>query len=87
MTDTIILDLDERVLSSTENHDKYLSKGFYPPTDIDDFPVRDKRLILRFRRRRWQNKQTGMPFMRDLSVVATGTHLTAEFAAFLKEMA
>ena len=64
----------------------YLSKGFYPPTDIHDFPIRNKRLILRLRRRRRQDKSTGLPFMRDLLLVASGTHLTPEFAAFLKEL-
>lgn len=87
LDDTIILHLDETVLSDTENLDnKYLSKGFYPPTDINDFPIRNKRLLLRIRRRRWQDKTTGSPFMRDLSLVASGTHLTAEFAAFFKAL-
>ena len=65
---------------------KYFSKGFYPPTDINDFPIRNKGLLLRLRRRRWQDKTTGFPFMRDLSLVASGTHLTREFAAFLKAL-
>lgn len=83
--DTVILHLDELALSESENIEcKYLSKGFYPPTNINDFPVRNKRLLLRIRRRRWQDKTTGNPFMRDLSIVAAGTHLTEEFAAFLK---
>lgn len=85
--DTIILHLDEKVLSTSENRDnKYLSKGFYPSTDINDFPIRDKRLLLRLRRRRWQDKTTGLPFVRDLSLVASGTHLTHDFAAFLKAL-
>ena len=87
LDDTIILHLDETVLSDLENKDnKYLSKGFYPPTDINDFPIRNKCLLLRIRRRRWQDKTTGFPFMRDLSLVASGTHLTTEFAAFLKAL-
>ena len=82
LEDTIILYLDETALSFSENTDShYLSKGFYPPTDIYDFPIRNKRLVLRMRRR-WQDKTTGLPFKRDLSVVASGTHLTEEFAAF-----
>ena len=85
--DTIILHLDETVLCESENlNHTYLSKGFYPPTDIYDFPIRNKRLVLRMRRRRWQDKTTGLPFMRDLSLVASGTHLTEEFAAFLKAL-
>lgn len=81
----IMLHLDEKVLSSQENKDNlFISKGFYPATDIHDFPLRGKSLILRVRRRRWQNKLSGNPYMRDWSVIAGGTHLTAEFAAFLK---
>lgn len=87
LDDTIILHLDEKLLSESENADnKYLSKGFYPPSDINDFPIRNKRLLLRLRRRRWQDKTTGLPFMRDLSLVVIGTHLTHEFAAFLKAL-
>lgn len=87
LADTILLHIDEKLLSEEENvENRYFSKGFYPPTDINDFPIRDKRLLLRLRRRRWQDKTTGEPFMRDLSLVASGTHLTCEFAAFLKEL-
>lgn len=83
----IILHLDEKVLSLNENQDnRFISKGFYPPTDVHDFPLRGKSLILRVRRRRWQDKQTGNPHMRNWSMVANGTHLTAEFAAFLKAL-
>lgn len=85
--DIILLHIDEKPLTPQESlNGRYLSKGFYPPTDIHDFPVRNKRLILRLRRRRWLDRDTGKPFMRDLSLIASGTHLTAEFAAFLKEL-
>ncbi len=83
----IILHLDENVLSLEENKDnQFISKGFYPPTDIHDFPLRGKSLILRVRRRRWQDKHSGHRYMREWSTVAGGTHLTAEFAAFLKAL-
>lgn len=87
LENTIMLHLDENVLSSEENqYNQFISKGFYPPTDIHDFPLRGKSLILRVRRRRWQNKLSGNAHMRDWSVIAGGTHLTAEFAAFLKAL-
>lgn len=83
----ILVHLDERALIASECSDKQLlSKGFYPWIDIHDFPIRGKSLILRVRRRRWQDKLTGNPYMRDWSVVAQGTHLTSEFAAFLKAL-
>lgn len=46
----IILHLDESVLTSHENKDnQFISKGFYLPTDIHDFPLRGKNLILSLR--------------------------------------
>jgi hypothetical protein len=84
---SIIIDLEERDLSQDERQGQRLySKGFYPAADIHDFPVRGKSLILRVRRRRWQDMDTGDPFMRDWDLVAQGTRLTAEFAAFLKAL-
>lgn len=81
--DHIILLLDEKNNPPCEKS-TVLSKGFYPSTDIKDFPVRGKGLLLRIRRRRWQDKQTGLPVIRDWALIAKGTHLTNEFAAFLK---
>lgn len=83
----IILQLEEKNLTPSEVGERiFISKGFYPPADIHDFPIRDKGCILRVRRRRWQDKQTGEPYMRDWDVIADGTRLTREFAAFLKEL-
>ena len=43
----IILHLDEKSLSESDMGDNtYLSKGFYPAVDIQDFPVRDRRSYL-----------------------------------------
>lgn len=83
----IVIHLDEKILSKEEQPGRsFESKGFYPPSDIHDFPVRGKSLLLRVRRRRWQDKDTGTPFMRDWDVIAQGTRLTKEFAAFLKAL-
>lgn len=83
----IVIHLDEKDLSEAERQGRRLySKGFYPAADIHDFPVRGKSLILRVRRRRWQDMDTGSPFMRNWDLVAQGTRLTAEFAAFLKAL-
>jgi len=81
----ILIYLDEKGLSAEDRKDKHLqSKGFYPPVSIHDFPLRGKSLILHVRRRRWLDLDTGKPYMRDWEVVAKGTHLTEEFASFLK---
>lgn len=60
------------------------SKGFISAIQITDFPIRDKRVILRVRRRKWRDKQTGKTFTRTWDLKAEGTSYTKEFAAFLK---
>lgn len=63
-----------------------LSKGFLPEITIQDFPIRDKRVFLHIKRRRWLNTQTNKVETRDWSQVAQGTRMTTDFAAFLKEI-
>lgn len=62
------------------------SKGFYPQITITDFPVRDRTVYLKIKRRRWEDKNTGKTYSRDWNLVAHGTRITAEFGAFLKEL-
>jgi hypothetical protein len=63
------------------------SKGFMAAVSVTDFPIRDHRVILKIRRRRWLDTRTGksFPLPIDLEVVATGTRYSKEFGAFLKE--
>jgi len=63
-----------------------LSKGFYEGGQINDFPVRGKRCVYQFRRRKWQVKSDGRVITRDWNIVASGTRMTGEFASFLKEL-
>jgi hypothetical protein len=65
---------------------KLESKGFYDPVTIQDFPLRGKACYLVVKRRRWLNRDTGDIVMRDWDIVANGTRMTQEFAAFLKEL-
>lgn len=62
------------------------SKGFFPEIEIQDFPIRGKAVYLRIKRRRWEDPSTGMTYSRDWNLVASGTRITAEFGAFLKEL-
>lgn len=64
--------------------DKLLSKGFYEPVTIQDFPLRGKPCFLKVKRRRWLNEDTGAIVCRDWNTVAKGTRLTSDFAIFLK---
>jgi len=63
---------------------KLLSKGFYDEITVHDFPIRAKACYLKIRRRRWKVVENGRIISRDWGLVAQGTRLTEEFAAFLK---
>lgn len=58
------------------------SKGFLPEITIQDFPIRDKKVFLHIKRRRWLNTKSGKVEQRDWQQVAEGTRMTAEIAAF-----
>lgn len=63
---------------------KLLSKGFFDPVTIQDFPIRGMQVYLDVKRRRWLNQDTGMVVYRNWELVAKGTRITQDFAAFLK---
>jgi len=63
-----------------------LSKGFFAPITVQDFPLRGHKVFLHIKRRRWLNTQTGKVVYRDWTQVEKGTRMTGEFAAFLKEI-
>jgi transposase len=60
------------------------ANGFYETSCIQDFPVRDRRVKLYVRRRRWVEKSSGKSVSKDRELVAHGTRHSKEFAAFLK---
>ena len=61
-----------------------ISKGFHDIT-ITDFPLRGRRTLLTFRRRRWQVEGEPGVLIRDIKLSFPGTQLEKEFAAFLKD--
>ena len=68
-----------------EHKDKKItSKGFFDIT-ITDFPIRGRRSLLTFRRRRWQVEGQAELLKRDIKLSFPGTQLEKEFANFLKE--
>jgi hypothetical protein len=82
-----IISLEEKNLIPSEYADLSLvSKGFHAEIEIQDFPARGKAIYLHIKRRRWEDKTTGKSYSRDWNLVATGTRITAEFGAFLKEL-
>ena len=84
--ETLCIHLEEKNVLPEEHSDKPLeSKGFGPVTTIQDFPIRDKRVLLKVRCRKWRDKLTGKTYSRSWDLSANGTNYTKEFAAFLKE--
>ena len=69
---------------SEYQHNKLLSKGFFDEVVLQDFPIRGQEVYLHVKRRRWLNQGTGLVVFRDWSLVAKGTRITEDFAAFLK---
>lgn len=61
-----------------------IAHGFHKEITIEDFPLRGKNVFLHIKRRRWLDKTTKEIIQRDWDVVAQGTRMTVEFAAFLK---
>jgi len=61
-----------------------ISHGFHKEVTIQDFPIRGKKVYLHIKRRRWLNKTSNEVVQRDWDLVAQGTRMTVEFAAFLK---
>ncbi len=64
---------------------KVISKGFFDEVTIQDFPIRGIQVFLHIKRRRWLNEDTGKVVFRNWNMIAQGTRITKDFAAFLKE--
>ena len=83
----IHIHLDELMNPSLSCDVHFESKGFMEPVDVTDFPIRDHKVILVVRRRRWTDLRTGKSFSIpiNLEIVCKGTRYSKEFGAFLKE--
>lgn len=83
----IHISLDEKMDPELSKEDHFESKGFMAAVSVTDFPIRDHKVILKIRRRRWTDTRTGKSFSIpiDLDMVAKGTRYSKEFGAFLKE--
>ena len=84
--DTLIMILEEKNNPPLEDKHKgkqILSKGFKDIT-VTDFPARNRKVTLIFRRRRWQVEGEEGLLMHDIQLCAPGTQLQKEFADFLK---
>jgi len=77
---------EKNVPPSAFSEQKLISKGFFDEIIIQDFPIRGHNAFLHIKRRRWLSLTTGNVVFRNWDQVAKGTRLTADFAAFLKEI-
>jgi len=82
-TEHIDIYLDELSVRP-EGDGHYLSKGFTPTSTVQDYPLRGRAVYLHIRRRKWQEQSTGEIIVRQFDIAHEGTHLSKEFAAFLK---
>lgn len=87
LSDVLHVYLEEKNYDGSDfAKENLLSKGFLPEITIQDFPIRDKRVFLHVKRRRWLNTHTGQIEQRNWSEVADGTRMTKEFALFLNKI-
>ena len=78
---------EERNVRPNEESKRILvAHGFHKQVTIQDFPLRGNTVYLHVKRRRWLDKATKQVVQRDWNLVAQGTRMTTEFAAFLKEI-
>lgn len=79
------ISLDERDLREKVWHDLQ-PNGFTEARVFNDFPLREHKVALHVRRRRWLTEDRKNQILDTLPLVAEGTSYSIEFAAFLKEM-
>lgn len=79
--------LDEKMEKELSDDLHFESKGFMEAVEVTDFPIRDHKVILVLRRRRWIDIRTGKSFSLPLQIdiTASGTRYSKEFGTFLKE--
>ena len=83
----VVFHLEERdVLQGPLPGHEYEKNGFYEAASINDFPLRDRRVTLNVKRRRWIDRTTGKSVGNTYELTAKGTRHSKEFAAFLKEV-
>ena len=58
----IHIHLDEKMSPELSGDVHFESKGFMEAVSVTDFPIRDHKVILKIRRRRWVDVRTGNSF-------------------------
>lgn len=81
----IHISLDERDLRAEEWHDMK-PNGFTESRKVNDFPIRDRKVVLHVRRRRWIDADGHNHVFDRYDLVADGTSYSTEFAGALKKI-
>ena len=80
-----LIEMDERnEVPDGYTASDYETKDFMRPTDVNDFPIRGKGVVLRLRKRRWRHKETKSIIKRDFTFLADSSKFTRELSDFLK---
>ena len=80
--------LEEKNTIPIEYKDRsYRLNGYMPEITITDFPIREYKVKLKIKRRRWLLIDSNTKISRDWTLLSPGTRITHEFADFLKELA
>ena len=84
-TEVLHLYLDEcNIVPAEYSHLSLFPHGFHEESTLKDFPLRDRKVVLHIRRRRWIDSD-GKSYSRRWDLAAEGTRYSKEFASFLKE--
>nr|WP_320117580.1 hypothetical protein [uncultured Marinifilum sp.] len=81
--------LEEKKIIPEEYKDYSIkASGFMPAREIEDYPIRDMLVKLNVKRRRWDVVVDGKSkkVSRDWNLIISGTRMSAEYSAFLKEV-
>ena len=83
----IHISLDEKMHPELSKDVHFESKGFMEAVSVTDFPIRDHKVILKIRRRRWTDTRTGKSFSIpiDLDIVAKGLVTPRNLELFIKK--
>lgn len=81
----IHISLDERDLRDQDWHD-LTPNGFTESRSINDFPIRDHKVVLHVRRRRWLAEDGTSVILKHEDLTCSGTSYSKEFADVLKKI-
>ncbi len=82
---SMTIHLDERMNKGYREHKGHESLGLMEAASVTDFPIGGHKVILKSRRRRWNNKGTGESFVGKVNVTGKDTRYSKGFASFSKE--